>query len=131
MSLTAAQRRYVLEQLPAIKCRHCGGDLVPRDDGFSFVTVWGVSGAYVVCDDCGREEQKTVFVIEELWTDSLENQIGNAMGYQAVGFAWTPEDARHIVDQGGEVVGTGWPIKAGEKMRRRRAMPVRLMTPNV
>lgn len=58
MSLTTQERNAVLVQIQGRSCTKCGGKLSPHDDGVSTVTQWGVSGAYVSCDDCGEVHNK-------------------------------------------------------------------------
>lgn len=39
----------------------------------------------------------SVFVIEKIWTDSLENEHASAVGYTAIGYVESEERARSIV----------------------------------
>lgn len=61
MSLTDGEKRLVLAQTPPSGCLHCGGMLVAHDDGWSPATEWGVGGAYVVCDDCGKQHDRSAW----------------------------------------------------------------------
>lgn len=55
MALTADEKQKVAAQVAGRKCAHCGStDMRIEDDGITSQTEWGVSGAYVACDDCGN-----------------------------------------------------------------------------
>lgn len=62
-----------------------------------------------------------MFLIEELWTDRLENEHPAAVGYKAIGFVAEQTDADALIERAGVVDGTGWPIKLGDTMPKLRA----------
>lgn len=64
------------------------------------------------------------FVLEKLWTDSLENEVGSASGYTPCGVAFSEAEAKHIVAEAGERIGTGWPFMQGEKVPNMRYVKV-------
>jgi len=55
MALDQTERAHVLRQIADRRCHICGGELIAHDDGVTPLAAngWGVSGAYVSCDDCG------------------------------------------------------------------------------
>lgn len=59
MSLTAEERAKVMAQVQDKACPACGDELTAKDDGISTTTAYGVGGAYVSCDTCGHELQKS------------------------------------------------------------------------
>lgn len=62
----------------------------------------------------------TIYMIERLWTDSMENQRSDAMGYNPVGFVLDYATAVNVVEAGGHKQGDGWPIPRGESKPRFR-----------
>ena len=74
--------------------------------------------------DMDMSDEQVVWVIEEFWTDSLENRPSAASGYSVVGVAFTQADANAIVERAGVVAGTGWPLRVGDSRPRRRATVV-------
>ena len=55
-----------------------------------------------------------IYVIEELWTDPMENDRSLAMGYKPIGYV-THEDAAKIKCADKFVEGAGWPIERGQR----------------
>ena len=47
----------------------------------------------------------SVFVIEEAWVDSMENDLGKAFGYSPIGFRQTRESAESFCLGGGTIEG--------------------------
>lgn len=70
----------------------------------------------------------TLWVIEELWLDSLENQSSAAHGYMTIGVVMNKSDADAIVASAGQVTGNGWPIPVGKSLPQRRAFEVPILT---
>jgi hypothetical protein len=70
----------------------------------------------------------TIFVIEELWTDEMENETARAIGYSAVGFVEDEQLARKLVaDAGVAPKKTMWAMF--EDMPRKRYKPLTLLKP--
>ena len=67
---------------------------------------------------------KTVFLIEELWIDSMENSYSDALGYTPIGVVEDRETAEAMVRDLGDVEGTGWPISTGVSNPRLRMREV-------
>jgi len=44
-----------------------------------------------------------IFLIERIWSDSMENDSSAALGYEPVGYVDTEEEAKAIVEKGGQV----------------------------
>ena len=63
---------------------------------------------------------KTVFLIEELWIDSMENSYIDALGYKPIGVVEDCETAEAMVCNSGNVEGSGWPISVGVSKPRLR-----------
>lgn len=49
-----------------------------------------------------------MYIIEKLWTDSMENSISAALGYSIVGYVNTEEEAKKVVEEGGIVKKECW-----------------------
>lgn len=65
----------------------------------------------------GSEDmEENIWVVTKLWVDPSENQIGQAMGYDIIGYVATEEEAASIVVNSPKREGTGWPIREGEKL---------------
>jgi len=45
-------------------------------------------------------EQDHIYIIEKLWTDSMENEVSNARGYSSYGFFDTYEEANEFRNKG-------------------------------
>jgi hypothetical protein len=43
---------------------------------------------------------KSIFLIERIWTNSMENEINSAVGYEPYGFVSTKEDAEQFCLKG-------------------------------
>jgi hypothetical protein len=62
---------------------------------------------------------KTAFLIEELWTDFMENESSAASGFRPIAISLTREAADACVAEGGVHPGSRWPvIQAGTPKRR-------------
>ena len=59
-------------------------------------------------------EFETIFLVEELWADSMENDLSRAIGYRPIGFVTTQKEADTLVMQRGVEMGDGWPINRGD-----------------
>lgn len=70
----------------------------------------------------------TIFIIEELWMDRLENHPSYARGYRQAGYVDTRAEAEKLISDAGVEVGTGWPLLKGEKMPRKRVKPLDKLT---
>lgn len=57
------------------------------------------------------------YVVERLWTDAMENNLSQAMGYELAGVSLDKESAEQLVRNAPEVEGTGWPIPKGKKVK--------------
>ena len=68
-----------------------------------------------------------IFLIEELWTDSMENEASAAYGYRAIGYIETRERARKICAAAGTSIGTGWPLMKGVSYSNRRLREIPFM----
>jgi len=47
-----------------------------------------------------QNDGKLVFLIEKIWTDSMENEVSAAVGYVPYGYALTEELAKSFCDKG-------------------------------
>lgn len=65
----------------------------------------------------------TIWIVEKLWTDALENHPSNALGYEPVGFVNTEEEVARIRIDTPLKEGTGWPISQGTSMPVFRVRP--------
>lgn len=41
-----------------------------------------------------------LYIISQIWTDSMENQSSNAVGYKDIGFVYTEEEAKIFCSKG-------------------------------
>lgn len=72
----------------------------------------------------------TIYLIEKLWLDPMENEITRAMGYEVIGYETDEGLAKQAVVAMGSKVGTGWPIRNNETVPVGRYKPVtRLKSP--
>lgn len=61
------------------------------------------------------EQQNRIYLIQKVWTDSMENNLSDAIGYNTLGYVKTKEEADKIVEIGGTMESSSWPpIKKGE-----------------
>jgi len=60
-----------------------------------------------------------MYVIKEIWINSMENGRSNAMGYRVVGYVNTEEEARKIKSDGGMLSAKRfpWPLIWGDEPR--------------
>jgi hypothetical protein len=68
-----------------------------------------------------------MYVIEEIWRDSLENQVDSAIGYQPVAVTLHEVTAKRVVEEAGVVDDTYcWAVGRGMTMptRRYKEVPV-------
>lgn len=68
-----------------------------------------------------------IYIIEKLWTDTLENDYSRAQGYEPVGYVTQLDDARRIVHDAGVVTGDGWPFSKGQIVQAMRYRPLAQM----
>ena len=61
----------------------------------------------------------TIYVIEELWTDPMENDFNAALGYKAIGYVVGIDRANQLVQEAGFNDHRGWPI-LGRKIPKRK-----------
>ena len=69
-----------------------------------------------------------LWLIEILWTDSLENEIDSARGYGPEGYALTESDADALIAQAGLYTGNCWAISEPTPLRRKKR--IELLSPN-
>lgn len=43
---------------------------------------------------------KEIFLIEQIWIDSMENEVNSAVGYKPVGWVATEQEAKELVAKG-------------------------------
>lgn len=43
---------------------------------------------------------RSIFLIEKIWFDSMENEVGSAVGYSPFGFVDTEDEAKQFCDKG-------------------------------
>lgn len=73
---------------------------------------------------------KTVYyLIEQLWTDSMENTTDGAVGYSPFGIAPTEEIAKRVVDWGGMVQKQCWAMSGPMPKLRYKPLPMVEMLP--
>ena len=101
-----------------VKCVKCGKEMEEDDDGNM------TAGYYknwfdqpITCDECmwsdpryiaiygdrhvvGHVQTETLYVIEKLWLDPLENEVGSSYGYKIIGYVEHEEEARLYVIKG-------------------------------
>lgn len=65
-----------------------------------------------------------IYLIEELWTDSMENRVECAIGWRIIGYCTDRAQADAAVSAAGLINGTGWPIPHGESLPRLKVTPV-------
>lgn len=58
------------------------------------------------------------YIISEVRIDPLENHISDAITRQPVAVTLSEDAAHKIVDQGGKIQGTGWPLPKQESLHR-------------
>lgn len=56
-----------------------------------------------------------IFIIKQLWIDSMENEYGAAQGYSVIGFVRTEDEAQEMCSKD-YVTGEGWPFEKGSKV---------------
>jgi hypothetical protein len=78
----------------------------------------------------GPVEMCEIFVIEELWLDSMENLLMYARGYKPIGYVETQAEAEKLIIEAGVEIGDGWPVMKGEQLPRKRVRPLQKLTPN-
>jgi hypothetical protein len=49
---------------------------------------------------CLGAVSRSIFLIEKIWFDSMENEVGSAVGYSPFGFVDTEDEAKTICDKG-------------------------------
>jgi hypothetical protein len=65
------------------------------------------------------------YLLEEMWTDALENDSVRAMGYTQVAVTLSHAEAIRWVVAGGKHPGSAWPhIAPGTEKRRLRSLPL-------
>lgn len=65
------------------------------------------------------------YLLEEMWTDALENDSMRAMGYTQVAATLSHSEAIRWVTAGGVHPGSAWPaIAPGTPRRRLRSIPL-------
>ena len=71
-----------------------------------------------------------MYLIKEIWVDTMENGRASALGYKNIGFVKTEEEARQIVKDGGALRADRfkWPLIWGDEPRFKYEK-VRFMTP--
>lgn len=72
-----------------------------------------------MANDVG-DKDKGVFLIHELWVDSMENHPSQAMGYNVVGYVTSRARAEQLVAEAGVRNGEGWPIQKGKSEPKRK-----------
>ena len=76
----------------------------------------------------GSTDCSALWLIEILWTDSLENEIDSARGYGPEGYALTESDADALIAQAGLYTGNCWAISEPTPLRRKKR--IELLSPN-
>lgn len=66
----------------------------------------------------------TVYLIEQLWENYLENEYSASRGYEAVGYVETEAEAKAIKDAAGVSSNTGWPNTSGMPKVIYKAIPL-------
>lgn len=75
-------------------------------------------------DSATLDRTKEAYVIEELWTDFMENSLSKAMVWKLVGVALTEEAAISAIGSS-KHPGAKWPpITPNTPMRRWRKVPI-------
>lgn len=67
---------------------------------------------------------KQVFLIEELWTDYLENSPSDALGYKPIGVALSESEATRLVSEAGMVAKNCWAMSGPMPRLRYKPLPV-------
>jgi hypothetical protein len=68
-----------------------------------------------------RPSRPKMYVIEEIWRDSLENQVDSAIGYKPVAVCLYETTAKRVVREGGTVDETYcWAVMRGTTMPKYR-----------
>ena len=70
----------------------------------------------------------SLWLIEKMWIDDMENRIENALGYNIVGYVMTKEEADKEITFAGTITGDGWPIAKGAILNRCRAIEINKIT---
>lgn len=66
----------------------------------------------------------TIFVIETLQLDPMENERCNALYYLVIGYVNTEQEAIDIVNKGGKRMGDGWPIGKDRELNIYKYYPI-------
>lgn len=65
------------------------------------------------------------FLIEQMRTDPMENNIANALRWVPIGIALSEADALALVEAGGVAECSTWPrVEPGSRNRRMRELPI-------
>lgn len=67
---------------------------------------------------------KQVFLIEQLWTDYLENSVERALGYTPIGIARSEEIAKKLIADAGVVEQQCWAMHGPMPKLRYKALPM-------
>ncbi len=61
-----------------------------------------------------------IWLIEKLWTDSLENDYYAAQGYEPEGYVLYEEEADALIKSAGTFTGNCWAVSETTPVRRKR-----------
>lgn len=61
-----------------------------------------------------------IWLIEKLWTDSLENEVSAVAGYAPAGFVLTEAEADTLIREAGNFTGKCWALNHPTPILRKR-----------